>query len=497
MRILIDTNIIIPLEDSSKILEASFAKLLQLCSENSHHLLIHPFSLDDLERDKNELRKKSLQSRLEKYKSLDNPPVFDDNFIVEKALLPRKDNDRVDNAMLAAVYNNAAHWLITEDRGIHKKAFALGISNKVYYIQQSVEALQGLYPNRYEIELPNIETVFLYDINSDDPFFDSLREDYDGFNEWFKDKQAEGRKAKIVKNEQSEINALLIYKEEEGEIVTNDNRGLPGKSIKLSTLKVGEQVRGQKIGELFLKSAFEAARKNHCDYVYMTIHPEKHKYLKDLCEDFGFYEYGIDIKNNRDLVYVKDVGYKNNAIYIDPFDFYRHYSPSFNCQDVQKYIIPIKPEYHSILFADNQKQRPLISFNKAAGNTIKKAYLSHSPLKHMSPGDLVLFYRSRDWKTVTTLGIVEKFFISNDPDHIASEVAKRTVYSISDIEEMCSKPTRVLLFRQIFHFDKNVNAQRLHSIGVKGNIQSTRTISDDSFLKIIDKAADETCTDIN
>jgi len=463
MRILIDTNIVIPLEDSSKVLEDSFSELLQLSNENNHQVLVHPYSLDDLERDKDEVRKKSLQSRLEKYKSLDSPPQFDDDFINKNGLTPKRDNDRVDNSMLAAVYLNAAHWLITEDRGIHKKASRLGISNKVYYIQQAVEALQGLYPNRYEVELPNIENLFLYDIDLKDSFFDSLREDYDRFNEWFEDKQAEGRKAKVVKDEHSQVNAILIYKEERGEIVTNDNRGLPGKSIKLSTFKVGEQVRGQKIGELFLKSAFEEARKNGCDYVYLTIHPEKHEYLKDLCEDFGFYEYGIDIKNNRDLVYVKDIGYKNGGECEDAFDFYRHYSPSFHCQGVEKFIIPIRPEYHSILFADNQKQRPLITFNKAAGNTIKKAYLSHTPLKHMRPGDLLLFYRSGDWKAITTLGIVEKFFISSDPDEIASEVAKRTVYSISDIEEMCHKPTRVLLFRQIFHLNRNLNTQCVSS----------------------------------
>ena len=46
MNILLDTNIIIPLEDTSRILDTSFAELRKLSAEQSHCLYIHPMQLE-------------------------------------------------------------------------------------------------------------------------------------------------------------------------------------------------------------------------------------------------------------------------------------------------------------------------------------------------------------------------------------------------------------------------------------------------------------------
>ncbi|WP_373033632.1 GNAT family N-acetyltransferase [Sulfurovum sp.] len=498
MRILIDTNIIIPLEDSTQVLDESLSQLIRLTSEYNHQVLIHPLSAEDIGRDKVESRKKSILSRFEKYPYLEEPPLFSEKEVLDFNIEIRKDNDRIDNAMLSAVYMSAVHWLVTEDRGIHKKAQQMGIRNKVFYIQQVVDALKHLHPEKHEIRLPNLEISPLHRLDIEDVFFDSLREDYIGFNEWFDEKSREGRKAQIATNDTGELSAILIYKEEDGEIITSDQRGLGAKSLKLSTFKVSEKVRGQKIGELFLKSAFEYARKNNCKYVYLTVHPEKHEFLQDLCKDFGFNEFGKDIKSHRDLILVKQVGYGIFDLDISAFEFHRLYSPSFICDNVSKYIIPIKPQYHEVLFPDKQRQASLFSVNKAAGNTIKKAYLSHSNLSHMNSGDLVLFYRSHDLQSVTTLAIVEKFFISDDSDLIAGEVAKRTVYSFRDIDEMSVKPTKVILFRQVFHLNDGISLKWLLENGiVNGNIQSITRIEDQKFRRILMKGTNETCVDVH
>ncbi|MDD2781482.1 GNAT family N-acetyltransferase, partial [Sulfuricurvum sp.] len=371
------------------------------------------------------------------------------------------------------------------------------IGNKVFYIQQVVDALRHLHPKTYEIRLPNLSNSFLHELNVKLPFFDSLREDYSKFDEWFIEKSREGRKAQIARDDEGNLSAILIYKEEIGEIITNDSRGLGAKSLKLSTFKVGEEVRGQKIGELFLKSSFEYARKNACKYVYLTVHPDKHGYLQDLCKEFGFFEFGKDIKSNRDMILAKQIGIDIGDPSIHPFEFHRLYSPSFMC-NVSKYIIPIQPQFHEVLFPDKQRQTSLFSVNKAAGNTIKKAYLSHSNLSCMNSGDLVFFYRSNDLKSITTLAIVEKFFISDDADFIAGEVAKRTVYSFNDIAEMSVKPTKVILFRQVFHLNDGISLKWLFDNGiVNGNIQSITSIDDNKFQKVLIKGTNETCVNVN
>jgi hypothetical protein len=51
MRFLLDTNILIPLENSQVILEESLAHFVWLANEHGHQLVYHPASEDDINRD--------------------------------------------------------------------------------------------------------------------------------------------------------------------------------------------------------------------------------------------------------------------------------------------------------------------------------------------------------------------------------------------------------------------------------------------------------------
>lgn len=72
MNILLDTNIVIPLEDTSKILDSSFAELRKLSAEQHHCLYIHPMQFEDINRDKNQERRKIVLSRLKQYSQIVN-----------------------------------------------------------------------------------------------------------------------------------------------------------------------------------------------------------------------------------------------------------------------------------------------------------------------------------------------------------------------------------------------------------------------------------------
>lgn len=67
MNILLDTNIIIPLEDTNRVLDSSFAELRKLSTEQQHCLYIHPMQFDDINRDKNQERREIVLSRLKQY----------------------------------------------------------------------------------------------------------------------------------------------------------------------------------------------------------------------------------------------------------------------------------------------------------------------------------------------------------------------------------------------------------------------------------------------
>lgn len=132
MNILLDTKIIIPLEDTSRILDSSFAELRKLSAEQQHCLYIHPIQFEDIKRDKNLERQKIVLSRLKQYSQIDNPPILTEKDGLKLGLSQSNDNDRVDNNVLFALYRGAVHLLVTNDEGIHKKAQQIGIQDKVY-----------------------------------------------------------------------------------------------------------------------------------------------------------------------------------------------------------------------------------------------------------------------------------------------------------------------------------------------------------------------------
>jgi len=217
MRILLDTNIIIPLEDSSKALDDSFASLIRIANENNHILIIHPATLDDIKRDTNEARKISNISRISKYSSLEAPPIPSLKEINELGLKEANGNDKADNNILYAVYKNAVNILVTEDRKLHKKARALQISDRVHYLQQHVEFLNRLY-SREPISLPNIIELPLYRIDLNQSFFDSLRGDYEDFDKWYEKVSQDGRKAWVYKTKAEEVDAICIFDEQKNPI---------------------------------------------------------------------------------------------------------------------------------------------------------------------------------------------------------------------------------------------------------------------------------------
>ena len=59
------------------------------------------------------------------------------------------------------------------------------------------------------------------DVDLGDPFFDSLKEDYEGFSDWFRKKQAAGDTAYLDLSETSALQAFLYVKGRECEAVGN------------------------------------------------------------------------------------------------------------------------------------------------------------------------------------------------------------------------------------------------------------------------------------
>lgn len=480
MRILLDTNILIPLHDSLAVLSPNLANFVRLAGVGRHHLMYHPASVLDIQRDRDEERRNRTLQRLTQFTRLpDAPPC-------PWAPAGASVNDKCDNEILYAIERDAAHVLVTEDQKLLARARARQLGDRVYTIQTAEDLLTRLHVTPAP-KLLNVEDVELNTFTSQlpDPFFDSLRVSYD-FDAWFREKARDGRSAWIYRAKGGAIAALCIYDVQQNEVINDAGVHLRGKALKLCTFKVDEKVRGRKIGELLLKAAFIYATSARCEHIFIHANSAVQQPLIDLLLDFGFVQQGT---YGDDQAFVKEHPINPPASLAPSVDFLRRFFPHYRSDNaIQKFIVPIQPQFHDIIFPDYPGNGGTNHSGQQAhlGNAIKLAYLSHAPSNQVQPGDVVLFYRSRDTKAITSLGVVERVLASRDVDEIVKAVRRRTVYSQHQIEEMAKRTTKVMLFRHIQHFDTPISYQALLDQRiVYGPIQSITRIDDESFSRIM------------
>lgn len=483
LRFLVDTNILIPLQDSMVVLQPSLTHFVRLCHEHGHQLLYHPASVDDIQRDPDPERRRRTLARLHQYTLIQEGPACPWNDADTSS------NDACDNRILWALEQNAAHALVTEDQGLHRKARARNLQDRVYFIQSADDWLSRLHEPG-AVSLPNIEEVELHTLTAQlqSVFFASIRHDYPGFDEWFRRIARQGRRAWVYREgERGEIHAICIFVVQTDEQITDDGQRLNGPALKLCTFKVGEAVRGRKVGELFLRAAFQFATNHQCEHIFLHANARQQEHLTSLLSDFGFGTVG---EYQGDAVFVKRHPVQPPAIEMDTFEYVRYFYPHYlSGIKVGKFLVPVVPRYHNILFPDWAQPGQALPEGhpqRHVGNAIKLAYLCNAMTKLPEPGDIVLFYRSRDQQAVTTLGVIERYESMCEADQIARVVSRRTVYTDEQIADLAGRSTKVMLFRLIKHFHQSVPYDELLRLRVvRGYIQSITKIDDESFSRIL------------
>lgn len=442
-RFLLDANQLIPLEPTSPSdLEAGTpiaADIVRRANELGIQILVHPETIRELRKDPDPERRSARQTLLTKYQTLSDPPGIE---VVEPVLgrVELRSNDWFDHLLLAAVHADAVHHLITDDERMRRKARRLGIAEDRILTASDARAFLETLVDHPQAPPPQVQARKLYSLKLDDPIFESLRVDYPGFDEWFAKASREGRSAWIIEQSGSYA-GICIWK------TRDDEYGLGGKVMKISTFKVAEEHRGRRYGELLLKAPFSELHANHYDNVWLTAF-DRHDALLTMLEDFGFYALPDTMTELSELVYVKRLTPTGEQV-IDPFAYHQRFGPpalDFSLSPV--FVIPIQPRYHRRLFPDDLTERMLMPGNEPFGNAIRKAYLSRSQIEPPPRGAIVLFYRSEDQRAVTAIGIVEKTMRSNDASEIAKFAGQRTVYSYNEIAELARSPVLTILFRQ-------------------------------------------------
>jgi hypothetical protein len=272
------------------------------------------------------------------------------------------------------------------------------------------------------------------DIDINDPFFDSLKEDYRGFVNWFNKKREKGEEAYAL--EDNGIQAFLYLKIEEG----HDPQIIPpfdgGKRVKIGTMKVNPH--GTRLGERLIKKAFDYALTNGVPVLYVTVFP-KHFALINLFKRYGFKVHGKkSTSDGVELVLRKSFFEKHNDVLLD--------YPVVNHSNRNKYLLSIYPEFHTKLFPDSKlfNERFDMIEDVSHTNSIHKIYVCGiNDVSKLDTGDILVIYRTTDipgrayYRSVaTSICVVEEVKAINSFNNLQDYLNYCEPYSVFDSDQL-------------------------------------------------------------
>lgn len=466
MKALLDTNIIIHRE-ANKIVSQDIGILYRWLDRGQYTKCIHSATIAEVKKNPNKETVDLFLVKLESYEVIEIPSPLQDEVKTVSEQFDTTDNDKVDTVLLNEVFVGRVDILITEDKKIHKKALELRIQDKVFTIDSFLEKTFAEHPELVNYKVLNVQKLKFGKIDLNDTFFDSLKEDYVGFDKWFIKKYDEEAYITINSNNGMLLSFLYLKVEDENENYSNINPlFLPKRRLKIGTFKVISN--GFRLGERFVKIIFDNALKNHVQEIYVTIYDKRPEQLRliDLLEQWGFVLWGT--KGEGELVYVRD------------------FSPKFDIENLKAcfpyiskgknaYIVPIYPEYHTELLPDsilNTESPEEFIEDFPHRNCINKVYVSRAMEPYPSVGDILVFYRTGGYykSVVTTIGeVLEVKTDFQDENDFILYCRKKSVYPEQALREMWRYSARkpfVVNFLYDYSFPHRINMKELIDLKV-------------------------------
>ncbi|WP_024513279.1 acetyltransferase [Bradyrhizobium sp. ARR65] len=305
-------------------------------------------------------------------------------------------------------------------------------------------------------------------LSLDDPFFDSLKAGYKGFEFWFKSKADEDL---YVIDDGSRLSGMIYLKHETG-AVSDIDPPLPSRRwLKIGTLKIDG--KGTKLGERVLKKIFDRALDEDRDGIYVTVF-ELHSELIRLFERYGFKRYGVKkTDDGTELVLARTL----DGLFGDVVSDY----PLFRTWGCKSWLLAVYPEFHSRLLPDSilkNEPRDIVQ-DVSHTNTIHKVYIGGVPLTRMRRGDLVIIYRTTDgagpafYRSVaTSLCVIEETKRKKDFEDRESFIkytSPHSVFSKDELRDKYDSQDRLYVARMTYNSAFNTRITRgrlLEEIGI-------------------------------
>ena len=488
MKALLDTNIIIHRE-ASKVINQDVGILFRWLERVNYTKCVHSLTVAEIEKYKNQQTVNTFQIKLDSYERIEIPSPLQAEVLAVSVKIDVNENDKNDTQLLNEVFVGRVDILITEDKKIHKKAFQLGIEDKVFTIDSFLEKTFAEHPDLVNYKVLNVQKLKFGRINLNDDFFSSLKEDYFGFDKWFIKKFDEEAYITVNSNNGLLLSFLYLKVEDKEEIYADITPTFTSKKrLKIGTFKVINN--GFRLGERFMKIIFDNALKNKVDEIYVTIFDKRdeQRRLVDLLEQWGFVLWG---NKNDEFVYVR-----NFLKSVDGNNFKQSYP--FISRNKDCFIVPIYPDYHTELLPDSilntESPKDFIE-DFPHRNAINKVYVSRALLPHPKVGDVIIFYMTGGYykSVISTIGVVQeiKYDFSTEDEFILY-CRKSSVFPEDQLRAIWkyskTKPF-VVRFLYIYSFPHRINMKELIDLQVLSGVNDAprgfKQITKEQFNNIL------------
>lgn len=475
IRVLLDTNIVIHRENKI-VSNYSIGHLFRWIDRLKYTKVIHQYTISEIQKYRDPETQEAISVKLEAYEVLRTINQPDGDFLNKIEQPEKNENDHIDNCLLYELYLGHVDMFITEDRKLRNKALNLGLMDRVFSINSFITKATEENPDLIEYKALAVKKTYFGDIDINNTFFDTFRNVYQGFDQWFSRKCDE--EAYICRSDNETILGFLYLKTEN----IDENYGdivppfLPKRRLKVGTFKV--ESTGFRLGERFVKIIFDNALKRKVDEIYVTLFTDRKELLalKELLSRWGFSYHGQKYTTGEEVL-VKPL-----------HKMIQGKTPKFNYPNflysVNKFIMPIYPKYHTTLLPDSKlNTENQIDFLGPEPHryALQKVYVSWASTNGAKPGDLILFYRmGEEWEikkyksVVTTLAIVDEIITNiHNEEELLSQCQNRSVFTTDELKSFWRKDNvniKILKFIFVKSLNKRLNLDYLqdHNIIEKG-----------------------------
>lgn len=326
------------------------------------------------------------------------------------------------------------------------------------------------------------------EIDLADHFFDSLREDYPGFENWFARKAHE--KTYVMYNLQGKLEAFLYLKIESGPIQDVVPPILAGCVLKIGTMKINPH--GTRLGERFIKRALDVAINEGAEGIYVTVF-SKHEALINLFTKYGFDKRSTkESASGTELVLWKSLIETKNDILLD--------FPRISQRGKRKHILSIFPEFHTRLFPDSilRNERFDILEDVSHTNSIHKVFISAAPVSELRPGDIIVIYRTSDklgpakFRSVaTSICVVEEVKSKQGFATVESFVnycEKYSVYTPEELKGIYYEGKRHYVIKMVYNIalrKRLIRGKLIEDLGIESERWTFFEITNNQFDSIL------------